>query len=322
LVKIGFISVSTAALIFVSGFFSGYQRAAVIFQPVSEIVTLALPQIVSGAATDIEPQRPEVIAAGEDIDVDQPAVQDKVIINTPVKIRDFTLSKQALNPESGRAPSRAKNPGSIDAIQDTGDDSNRQISGVTFEVNIESVKGNGTSEKEKRTSVNNYDQNKVITDKQISTVSSIAFDSEELKKIKYSIQVGMYSRLVNAENMVNLLQAQQFDAYVSENINKKNEVLYNVRFGYFADKKTAATALQEYKDKKNGDGYLVKFSLKSVTSIAGVEDLKPSNNTEKSSKDLSPVTLPSAVSQENISQLEMSKASSTLTNNQTNIIAN
>jgi hypothetical protein len=109
---------------------------------------------------------------------------------------------------------------------------------------------------------------------------------------------------------------------VSEHLNEKNEVLYNVRFGYYVDKKTAATALHEYKEKQNGDAYLVKFSLESVTSVAGVEDLKPSNNMEKSSKNLSPVTLPSEVSQEKISQLEMSKASSILTNNQTNIITN
>jgi len=32
----------------------------------------------------------------------------------------------------------------------------------------------------------------------------------------------MYGRLLNAENMMKMLQAQQYDAYVSDYSNKKN----------------------------------------------------------------------------------------------------
>jgi hypothetical protein len=75
LVKIGFISVFTAVFIFISGLISGYQRAAAIYQPGSDQAPLALPEIATGAAADIEQHKPEMIAAGEAIDVDQPDVQ-------------------------------------------------------------------------------------------------------------------------------------------------------------------------------------------------------------------------------------------------------
>lgn len=83
-------------------------------------------------------------------------------------------------------------------------------------------------------------------------------------KIKFSIQVGVYGRLINAQNMTRELQEQNLDAYVYESNNKGSKFRYNVRVGYFEDKKSALSALKEYKYIQKGDGYVVNFSAKNI----------------------------------------------------------
>jgi cell division septation protein DedD len=305
LVKIGFIAVSTAVLIFVSGFFSGYQRASVIYQAGSEQASLALPDIVASTAADIEQQKPEVIAAGEKIDVDRPAETDEVI-TTAISTADEKNSGSVIY------------GGSI-------------LNGITDKGDIKNSKDNAVSEKEKNTAVNGYNQVNHIIAKEISTfeISSaqiLAADSYMLKKINYSIQVGTYGRLANAENMVRKLQAQNLHAYVSEHSSKKNKILYNVRFGYFVDKKKAVSALLDYKSNQTGDGYLVKLTVNDTATTAEAEAIKKLTTIEQSDNDIShePISAPisSDASQEKISQLEILNASAALKNKQTNIITN
>ena len=322
LVKIVFIAASTAVFIFVSGFLSGYQRAAVIYQPGSEIASLALPEISVGEPSDIEPHRPEVIAAGENIDVDQPEVPDKVTNDVYVHIGHTFISKQASNPESGKGASKVQVIASIDENPDKVAQNNRQNDGFRAVDDIENVEKNIDTGKEGVTSSTGSGLNNPATVKQVAAATSNVSDPDELKKIKYSIQVGMYGQQVNAENMVIKLQAQQFDAYVSEYLNKKNEVLYNVRVGYFVDKKTAVTALQEYKNKQNSDGYLVKFSPSSIVRITDVDAITTTNAIKKSDNNSPPAVISSEIALEKISQIEMSKASSNLADSQTSIITN
>ncbi|MCK5394559.1 MAG: SPOR domain-containing protein [Gammaproteobacteria bacterium] len=97
--------------------------------------------------------------------------------------------------------------------------------------------------------------------------------NDVLDQARYSIQVGLYGRLTNAEKMVEKLQLQNLNAYVSDHVNKKNEVRFNVRFGYFSDKKTAISALKKYREDQKGDGYLVNFSMDSLTHFASTKNV-------------------------------------------------
>ena len=97
-------------------------------------------------------------------------------------------------------------------------------------------------------------------------------------QIKFSIQVGIYGRLINAQNVKRKLQSQHLAAYVSDSLNKKNKFRYNVRFGYFVDKKSALTALNEYKNIQKGDGYLVNYSAKNIINSADADNIEPVDN--------------------------------------------
>ena len=116
---------------------------------------------------------------------------------------------------------------------------------------------------------------------------------DELEKIKYSVQVGVYGRLINAENMTRMLQAQQWDAYVSDYTNKKEELRYNVRLGYYTDKKTAIAALTEYKKSHKGEAYLVRLSVENMTDLANAENIEQAATIENMAPKKSPDAVPS-----------------------------
>ena len=106
-----------------------------------------------------------------------------------------------------------------------------------------------------------------ITLNDITNTEPVSISDDILAKAKYSIQVGMYGRLVNAEVMAEKLRLQNLHAYVTDYINKKNEVRFNVKFGYFPNKNIAHAALQEYINSQSGDGYLVNFTVDYLTHI-------------------------------------------------------
>jgi cell division septation protein DedD len=278
--KLGFISILVTVLAFAGGFFMGQQRAATFYQAGSEVQPLPLPEQVATAKNVVDPRIPSEMAAGEDIDVDQPegnmlpgntstaSAQDKLELVSSAKASTLNDDKTSTSPD--------------------------------VEVNEQ-----------------NYTEKNQVA-KSPGTGVVRAFTSDELSKIKYSVQVGMYGRLVNAENMVNVLRERQYDAYVSDYTNRKNEIRYNVRFGYFTDKKSAVEMLGKFKTSQNADGYLVKFSVDNIVNIANATSIEQvSNNSahEAETDNVStPVTnLPSAA-EDKISQADVLNDARVITN--------
>jgi cell division septation protein DedD len=102
----------------------------------------------------------------------------------------------------------------------------------------------------------------------MADVKSIEQTSEDQEAdgnhIKYSIQTAVYGQLSRAEKNMNKLLDKNIEAYVTDYINKNNKTWYNVRFGYFRNKKSALAALDDYKQSHGGDGYLVNFSAERI----------------------------------------------------------
>lgn len=275
LIKLGFISVLTAAFVFASGVFFGHQQATAFYLPGSEPAPLALPEKITAIDSDIEPQLPEIIDAGEEIDVDQPLVESKktshLLAEKKITSAFSNTTKVDSSPSSGAITSEE-----------------HQVKDVAHD-NIQPVNLD-TTKTEKNTDKADTDTGFIQQDRPV-LVSSLT--SDELDKIKYSIQVGMYSRLQNAELMMEQLQLQRLNAYVSEFTNKKDESRYNVRFGYFVNKGAALSALATYKSDRKGDGYLVRFSVDNISELARVADTEKPVIIEKASESLLPTTKPS-----------------------------
>jgi cell division septation protein DedD len=153
------------------------------------------------------------------------------------------------------------------------------------------------------------EQQSVVKQSEASFVTSST--PVELSKIKYTIQAGVYGSLHNAENMMKTLQLQKYEAYISDYINGKNETRYNVRFGYFSDKKSAISSLEKFKSNKNGDGYLVRFSADNIVNIARAAADGPDATTpvqsDKFEQGLKPVLNPPESATDKISQADILK---------------
>lgn len=74
----------------------------------------------------------------------------------------------------------------------------------------------------------------------------------------YTIQVGVYQHHRNAENLLKSLQARGLNAYLADFLTKNHQRRYNVRFGYYANKKQARQALKAYRKESGGTGYLLR----------------------------------------------------------------
>ena len=281
LLKLGFMAVLGTTMVFAGGFFMGHQRAAAFYQAGSDIQPLPLPEQVAVTENIADSQLPLMVEAGEDIDVDQPEIMaDSAEPSASARAKSYAMVKAAV-------------------LQKAEQNETKQVS----------EKNAPVLEKEKIATGKNDDSGKTTktlesNDASIATV----FTSDNLDKIKYSVQVGMYGLLVNAENMVSKLKSQHYDAYVSDYTNKNNKTRYNVRFGYFTDKKSAITMLKKFKAEQSGDGYLVKFSADNIVNVAGAAEIKQmadvpeaEGNADKTS---APIVVPSDVVQE-ISQADV-----------------
>ena len=297
--KLVFISALAVVLVFASGFFIGHQRAAVFYQAGSEVQSLTLPVRVANAGIAIDSQLPDKVVAGEEIDVDQP----ETIISEIILKGNHQTSAKPL--EKKKVPELYK--------------SNDK---KTAEIKVEQK-----MVEHKKESLADENKNPGLVNSQIETVISsndkmvkqhggssdalivTTFTSDELSRIKYSIQVGMYGSLVNAENMMKMLQTQKYDAYITDYTNKKNETRYNVRYGYFANKNSAIVSLEKFKSDKKGDGYLVRFSAENIVNIADVAVINqpvnvPAHN-EESGNEVAPVAIPPDITHDKISQADV-----------------
>ena len=317
LLKLGFISVLTAFFVFSAGFLFGHQKAASFYLTGSQLEPLFLPEKVASVESDIAPQMPEIIDAGEEIDVDQPALESKMTTHVIAANNVRSETSNVAIHDSAFAADNESADTSLAANQNIKTEVTSikpaNFGSVVSEDKESDTSGNAENE------VSAYAGTDEVQEHQAILVSS--FTPDELNKIKYSIQVGMYGRLINAENMMEMLQAKQLNAYVSDYTNKKGEVRYNVRFGYFADKKMALTALKAYKSNQNGDGYLVKFSVENIINIARAANREQLDIIEEKNEGLTPETKPLDVIQETNSSVDTVSAADILMATHVEILA-
>jgi cell division septation protein DedD len=162
-----------------------------------------------------------------------------------------------------------KDDGTVDqqVTKDTDEENKTESESLTIEESVEPSEASTSAESEQT-------QDEEVRAEQSQDVSStttvVSSNHNTLQTtpvnvadIRFSIQVGIYGTLKNAQKMKRKLLAQNLDAYVSA-YTKNGKVRFNVRMGYFADRKSANLALKNYKQNQKGDGYLVNFSEKNI----------------------------------------------------------
>ena len=250
LLKLGLVSMLVTVTVFSGGVLFGYERAATIHQAGNEVKVLTLPEKVVEAGA-LGPQHPETMAAGATIDVDFPEPVADVTNKKPRLLAKSTVEKTETVARS---------------IASSITNKHKTIKYKT--IASSSLKPSEASKKNSQKTSVIVDDNVVATSSKKQPVLFSSLTEDQVNKVNYSIQVGMYGQLINAESMMKMLHAKNLDAYVSDYTNKKGETRYNVRIGYFADKKTAISSLRNYRNTEKGDGYLVNFSAESIVNVA------------------------------------------------------
>jgi cell division septation protein DedD len=285
ILKLASIFVFISIIVFAGGFFTGFQRATTMQQTASVTQSLSLPVQSPVMQSNIDAHPPEVLAAGEDIDVDQPEIKLPDSKNN-IHITPVHMDKN----EPSESTDAARN--STDRIEQISSVKVDELTVSGLPVTVPDVIHSDSASPE-------------LAD------TAIALASNELSKIKYSIQVGTFGRLNNAENMMRMLRAKQYAAYITDNTTRNGSVRYNVRYGYFTDKKSATHDLRKFKSDQGegGDGYLVKFSADSIVNVAGSntinEPVDLSTAEDQSTSSQKPAVIPAENVPGNISQAEV-----------------
>jgi len=290
LLKFVLVSVVAVITVFVSGVFVGHQRAITYYQAGSYVYPLPLPERTAVAENAIESQLPVEVEAGEFIDVDHPVSSVKPV------------SKGATAPAMMSVPTKVtakqKNDKAVTAK-------------IKTQYKDDAVSEVETSNPSKKRAKENSQMNAANTEKHVFSVrpdtTNAAVDTsvrtDNFDDIKYSVQVGVYGRLANAENMMKMLQIEQYEAYITDYTNRKNETRYNVRFGCFPDRKSALASLEKFKSDNNGDGYLVRFTADNIVNLAVAgKNVTPPVQLEDHEKASTPVVIPSDTATDKVSQ--------------------
>jgi len=295
LLKFGLLFIFIATSVFSGGFLFGYESANTSYQAGGEVKSLALPYYAV-ADSEFEPRSPKVIAAGAEIDVDDPDAKSTAVIaksHPPILVDEKVTDEILVVAESSIKDTVATDNVSTDKglslIAKKVEDVSKSVRAAEMMNNVSNV------------TARDLPADAITLDKKEPVVLS-SLTAEELNAINYSIQIGMYGRLNNAEKKMKVLQQSNVDAYISTYLNKKNETLYNVRFGYYPDKKSALAALRKYKNIEDSDGYLVKFAIESIVNLASLEEVESSASVRENESEIAPAS--SAMAVDKISQTE------------------
>jgi cell division septation protein DedD len=233
-------------VVFLGGYVTGFRKAEMRLASFIDTVALDLPGIISEFSGDMEPQRPMLAEPGESIDVDiagQEPLPESVEVADAGQVAKIEVSKPVSMPVV-KAPALVATE---EKLTDTAEASRPLAIGGP----LESDPGQGAE--------------------------PLIQDTATEETAVYSIQVGMYGLLDNAERKVEELIAADLSAYITDYLNRKKEVRYNVRFGYFADRRSAKAALATYEKVFSGSGYVLRMPAAPSETVADNSSIETKN---------------------------------------------
>ena len=246
-------------VVFFSGYYIGHQKA----DPgtglgLNKTIALALPRPAHADTAELEPQIPQVQIPGAYIDVDspqdsaagvepgQPTVAQEHKVKTEVETviqqtTDIIERPSAADTSTGQAnqklqlaslemaPAILKNGNETDVIEQAAD--KQEITGPGQQLSNRIDSGSETG----------------IT------------DTASAEDARYTIQVGVFADSENAIRRMSELESKNLSAYTDGYTNKRNELRFNVRFGYFKNKSSALAALNSFEQNLSGSGYITRI---------------------------------------------------------------
>ena len=235
--------------VFSAGYYLGLQQAGFGGSiGLNRTIALALPKPAHADSDESEPQFPAGQPAGAIIEVDSPAP-------------GATARKNEAGPEVGIAIQQTNRPINHPAADE--DTTRQQHAGLQLaSLAVQPAVLNSTNEVAGRQQGNApSDQADELPSKALTEAArqSLITDTATAQDARYTIQVGVFAESENALRRMSELESQHLSAYTEGYTNRRKQLRFNVRFGYFRDKASAVAALNRFEQDMSGSGYVTRI---------------------------------------------------------------
>jgi len=245
------ITISLAlSAVFISGYYLGLQNSGLgEGLGLNKTIALALPRPAHADTGEYAPQVPQALLPGATIDVDSP---------------DATLATQQQEP--GKTVDRQVGRptgfiGNADAGQGSAPKHDEQLQLASLAIPLDALNTGIEpiiTEQQPEIQAREGDE-QPSSDLATAAAQSLIIDTASAEDARYTIQVGVFSASENAIRRMSELESQSLSAYTQGYANKRNQLRFNVRFGYFNNKASAAAALNLFEKDLAGSGYITRI---------------------------------------------------------------
>ncbi|UCB55645.1 MAG: SPOR domain-containing protein [Thiotrichales bacterium] len=238
-------------VVFFSGYYIGQQKAVPgAGMGLNKTIALALPSPAHADTAEYEPQLPQTISPGADIDVDSAD-------STSSGDESGVISQQG-NTEAAVAAAIKDTTDTIEqtAIDDSVEKTYQplQLASMT---GTAIVADNGSDKANSEQQKTNLAQ--VHKEPSASVEETGIVDTAAAENARYTIQVGVFADADNALRRQSELESQQLSSYINGYTNKRDELRFSVSFGYFNNRSSAVTALNHFEKYMSGSGYVARI---------------------------------------------------------------
>lgn len=233
------------AVVFSLGFYIGHQKAAGTGVGFNKTIALALPKPAHADAAELEPRQPEAPSPGADIDVDSP--------DAMIATEDSAGTAPTGDAEAMAVAVSESSSGGVGQAVASQDSQPLQLASLGTTAALvdaekqpaEPMRASTGADLQQHTGRASVDQ------------AGIA-DTATAEDARYTIQVGVFADAENALRRQAELEAKKLSAYIDGYSNKRDELRFIVRFGYFRNKSGAVAALEHFENKMAGSGYVAR----------------------------------------------------------------
>jgi len=254
------ISLSIGMLvIFFTGYYIGHQKAdSGKSLGLNKTIALALPSPAHADTTGYDPLIPKAQIPGANIDVDSPEDKAADSVSEAQTVTHMHQAEAEVEAVIKETTDKIEKPAASDRSAGQGDGqlqlASLAITPGVFKIGSEA----GVIDQARDKQVNAGDEQQ-FNDNIESGGNTEITDTASAADARYTIQVGVFADSENAIRRMSELESNNLSSYTDGYTNKRDQLRFNVRFGYFKDKSSAVAALNSFQQNMSGSGYVARI---------------------------------------------------------------
>lgn len=245
-------------VIFFTGYYIGHQKAdSGKTLGLNKTIALALPSPAHADTAAYDPLIPTAEIPGANIDVDSPG--DKAVDSvSEAQVTHRHQAEAQIEAVIKETTDNIEKPVASDRLAGQGDDqlqlASLAVTPGVFKAGSEAGIIEEAGDKQLSAAGGQPSSDNIETG-----VSENIIDTASAENARYTIQVGVFADSENAIRRMSELESQNLSAYTDGYTNKRDELRFNVRFGYFKNMSSAKAALSSFQQNMSGNGYIARI---------------------------------------------------------------